>query len=153
MGFGDQTHKRTFMAIWFNTYSLDDWKGMDQDTIHESLGIELTELGPDFLKGRMPVDHRTVQPARILHGGASVVLAESLGSIGSFLIVDPEKHLTVGQSVTANHIRPGTEGFVTGIARPIHIGKRSHIWSIDIVNEEEKLVCTVRLTMAIVPKP
>lgn len=140
------------MAIWFSNYTLKDFDRFNTRNIHHSLGIEFTEIGDDFLVATMPVDERTIQPAGILHGGASVVLAESLGSVGSTLIVDPEKYYCVGQSINANHIRPGIKGKVTGTAKPIHIGKTSHIWSIEINNDEGKLVCVCRLTMAVVRK-
>lgn len=138
--------------IWFKDYSIEEWGERTKGTIHDSLGIEVTGIGADTVSGKMPIDERTFQPMRILHGGASVVLAESLGSIGSSLIVDPEKYYAVGQSINANHVRPGVKGFANGIAKPIHIGTRSHIWDIEIFNDEQKLMCTCRLTMAIVAK-
>ena len=138
--------------IWFKDYSIKGWEEKIKGTIHDSLGIEVTELGNDTVSGRMPIDERTFQPMRILHGGASVVLAESLGSIGSSFIIDPDKFYAVGQSINANHVRPGIKGFANGIAKPIHIGTRSHIWDIEIFNDEQKLMCTCRLTMAIVAK-
>ena len=100
----------------------------------------------------MPVDHRTVQPYGILHGGASVALAETLGSIAAHLVVDSDLYFTVGMEVNANHLRPVTRGRVTGTARPIHIGKSSQVWGIEIKNEENKMVCISRITMAVVPK-
>jgi 1,4-dihydroxy-2-naphthoyl-CoA hydrolase len=138
--------------IWFKDYNIKDWDNRSKGTIHDSLGIEITEIGEDFVSGRMPIDERTFQPMRILHGGASVVLAESLGSIASALVVDPEKYYVVGQVVNANHVRPGIKGFATGIARCVHLGSRSHIWDIKIVNDAKKALCTVRLTMAVVAK-
>lgn len=138
--------------IWFKEYKTSDWAGRSKGTIHDSLGIEITELGEDSIKGRMPIDERTFQPMKILHGGASVVLAESLGSIASAMIVDPEKYFVVGQIVNANHVRPGIKGYANGIAKSIHIGTRSHIWDIEIFNDDQKLLCTVRLTMAVVKK-
>ena len=117
----------------------------------EHLGIEITELGPDFVKGKMPVDHRTVQPMNILHGGASVALAESLGSIAAYLTVDPSQFHCVGMEINANHLRPVSSGYVFGTARPIHIGSKSQVWSIEIVNEKGKLVCISRLTMSVIP--
>ncbi len=138
--------------IWFKDYSVEDWETKTKGTIHDSLGIEITDLGASTVSGKMPIDERTFQPMRILHGGASVVLAESLGSIGSSLLVDPDKFYAVGQSINANHVRPGISGFANGIAKPIHIGTRSHIWDIEIFNDDRKLMCTCRLTMAIVAK-
>ncbi len=125
---------------------------MSQGTMLEHIGIEITELGDNYLIGKMPVDHRTVQPARILHGGASVTLAESLGSIGAYLSVDRDKYYTVGLEINANHVRPGTSGFVYGKASPIHQGRTTQIWEIRITNEEDKLVCISRITMAVVKK-
>ncbi len=141
------------MSIWFKDYNLDDYSWMYENTIFEVLGIEFTEKGDDYLKGRMPIDHRTIQPFKILHGGASVTLAESLGSLASLMLINPEEKICVGQSIQANHIRPGTSGYANGTAKLIHKGKSSHIWNIDIVNDEGKLLCICRLTMAIVDKP
>ena len=118
----------------------------------EHLGIEFLELGDDYIKARMPVDHRTIQPFGLLHGGASVALAETLGSVAANLCVDREKKMCVGLEINANHIRPVTSGFVYGIARPIHIGASTQLWEIRIHNEQEKLVCISRLTMAILDK-
>ncbi len=138
--------------IWNKAYNLEEIKFLTQNNMLEHLGIEILELGNDFIKGRMPVDHRTVQPMNILHGGASVALAESLGSIGSFLTVDPAKFHCVGMEINANHLRPVSSGFVYATARPIHIGKRSQVWSIEIVNDENKIVCISRITMAVIEK-
>lgn len=118
----------------------------------EALDIQITELGDDFIRGTMPVDHRTVQPYGILHGGASVSLAETLGSIAAHLVIDGSKFYTVGQEINANHIRPASKGRVTGTARPIHLGRSSQIWGIEITNEDGKLVCISRITMAVVSK-
>ncbi len=138
--------------IWFKPYTLDDWDKRIKDTIVEAIGIELLEINEDNLVGKMPVDKRTVQPMRILHGGASVVLAETLGSIASAMMVDPEKYIVVGQNISSNHLRPVANGFVYGTTKLIHLGKRSHVWDITIRNEEGKLVNLSRLTMAILPK-
>jgi 1,4-dihydroxy-2-naphthoyl-CoA hydrolase len=118
----------------------------------EHLDIEVTEIGPDFVRGTMPVDHRTVQPMNILHGGASVALAESLGSIAAYLTVDPEKFHCVGMEINANHLRPVSSGIVTGLARPLHLGKSTQVWSIEITNETGKMICISRLTMAVIPR-
>ena len=139
--------------IWHKPYRIEDWEGRAKNSIHDSLGIEITGITDNTISGKMPIDKRTFQPMGILHGGASVVLAESLGSIGSAMIVDPDKYFVVGQSINANHIRPGIKGWATGTASPIHIGKRSHIWDIEIFNDENKVICTCRLTMAVVKKP
>jgi 1,4-dihydroxy-2-naphthoyl-CoA hydrolase len=136
------------MSIWFKPYKLADL------TTHigmaKHLGIEFTELGPDFLRGRMPVEDRTHQPHGILHGGASVALAETLGSYAAMLTTDPDKYRCLGQEINANHIRGVASGFVIGTARPIHIGRRSHVWEIRITDERDKLVCISRLTMAVI---
>lgn len=124
---------------------------MSKNTIGEHLGIEFVEKGEDFLIAKMPVDHRTKQPFGLLHGGASVVLAETLGSIASVLCLDdPKTQKAVGLEINANHLRPVTEGWVYGKATPIHVGRKTHIWDIKITNEDQKLVCVSRLTVAIV---
>jgi len=138
--------------IWFKAYQASELQGLDKGTIHTALGIVVDRLTDNSIGGSMPVDERTKQPAGILHGGASVVLAESLGSIASNLVINPETHYAVGQSIQANHIRPGVDGHVHGTATPIHIGKKTHIWEIRIVNDAEKLVCICRLTMAILER-
>ena len=117
----------------------------------QHVGIEFTELGTDFICAKMPVDHRTKQPFGLLHGGASVVLAETLGSTGAALCVDTSKFMVVGLDINANHVRGVKEGFVYGKATALHIGRTTHVWEIKITNEENKLVCISRLTMAIVP--
>lgn len=137
--------------IWFKTYTIEELKGLDRNSIHESLGICVTEIGDDFLRGTMPVDKRTHQPAGILHGGASVVLAESLGSIASLLVIDRSQFACVGLDVNANHLRSKREGLVTGTATPIHIGRKTHVWHIEIVDEEKRKISIARLTMAILP--
>lgn len=136
------------MSIWFHELSNDVLNQLGGG-IDRHLGIEFTEIGPDFIRGTMPVDERTTQPLGLLHGGANVVLAESLGSIGTSLTIDPEKYFNVGVEVNANHLRSATEGYVTGTARPIHIGRTIQVWSIEIVNGEGKPTCICRLTSAI----
>ena len=123
-----------------------------KDTLVSNLGIEFIEIGEDFLKARMPVDPRTIQPFKILHGGASLALAETLGSIASHHIIDNEKFYSVGMEINANHIRPVNSGWVFGTVRAVHIGKKSHIWQIIINNQEDKLVCISRITMAVLEK-
>ncbi len=124
---------------------------LNPQTINTQLGIEFTEIGEDFITARMPVDHRTHQPFGILHGGASVVLAESLGSVASLLcLADPIKQRAVGVEINANHIRSVKEGWVYGRATPLHIGRTTHVWDIRITNEEDKLVCVSRLTIAVI---
>lgn len=116
------------------------------------LGIEYTEIGIDFLIGKMPVDYRTMQPMNILHGGASVVLAETLGSVASILCIDLNQKISVGLEINANHIKSVREGFVYGKAQIIHLGKSTHIWQIDITKESGELVCVSRLTIAVLDR-
>ena len=138
-------------TIWFRPYTLEDVRFFGASMpLH--LGIEFTELGSDFLRGRMPVDDRTRQPFGILHGGASVALAETLGSTAAGLVVDPDKYRVVGQEINANHVRAVSDGFVIGTARPHHVGRRSHVWEIRIADEQERLVCISRLTMFVLEK-
>ena len=118
----------------------------------EHIGINITEVGDDFLAGTMPVDHRTVQPMGILHGGASVALAETLGSMAASLVIDPSRQYCVGLDINANHIRSARSGYVKGVARPLHLGGSTQVWSIEIKDEKEKLVCISRLTMAVLTK-
>jgi 1,4-dihydroxy-2-naphthoyl-CoA hydrolase len=138
--------------LWYKNYTIDDLQKFIPNTILEHIGIEITELTDNSVSGKMPVDRRTIQPAGILHGGSSVVLAESLGSIASVLVINQEKQICVGLEINANHVRPVSKGFVYGTATPIHIGGKTHIWEIKIVNEQGKLVCISRLTMALLPK-
>jgi len=137
-------------TIWHRDYCLDEINAMAKGNLVEHLGIELTAIGVDYLAGTMPVDHRTRQPAGLLHGGASVALAESLGSFAANLCVDPKAKTCVGQEVSASHLRPVREGLVTGVARPIHLGRSSQVWEIRIEDQRGRLVCVSRLTMAVV---
>lgn len=123
-----------------------------RSNIVQHIGIEYTEIGDDFLSGKMPVDERTMQPMNILHGGASVVLAETLGSVASYLCIDTATKIPVGLDINANHIRSATKGYVYGKATAVHIGRTTHVWQIEITDEEGKLVCTSRLTMAVIDK-
>ena len=139
--------------IWFNKeLSIGDFALLGKDTMSEWLGIEWVELGKDFLKAKMPVDHRTQQPYGLLHGGASCVLAETIGSVASAMVVDHDKFYCVGLEINANHIRSAREGYVTGTASPIHLGSTTHVWDIRIVDEKEKLICVSRLTVVIIPR-
>ena len=138
--------------IWFRPYTLDQLR-LYHASLPRHLGIEFTEIGPDFLRARMPVDERTRQPYGILHGGASVALAETLGSTAAGLSVDPDKYRVVGQEINANHVRAVSEGFVIGTTRPLHVGKRSHVWEIRIEDEQERLVCISRITMFVMERP
>lgn len=132
--------------------SLEELRSLSEGTMVSHLGIEFTETGEDYIKARMPVDSRTRQPMNLLHGGASLALAETLGSIASNLLVDQNKYYCVGMEINANHIHPVNTGWVYGIARPVHLGKKSHVWDIRISNEEDKLVCISRLTVAVIEK-
>ena len=140
------------MAIWFREFTLKEVQKRGDGTMVEHLGIIITEVGEDFLKGTMPVDHRTIQPMSILHGGASVALAETLGSVAANLVVDSDKKHCVGLDINANHIRAAKKGVVTGTAKPLHIGSSTQVWSIEITDEEKRLVCISRLTMAVLDR-
>ncbi|MEP7279650.1 MAG: hotdog fold thioesterase [Bacteroidota bacterium] len=138
------------MSIWFKKeLSVADLVLLGKDTMAEYIGIEWKELGEDFLSARMPVDHRTRQPYGLLHGGASVTLAETLGSVAAAMVVDRNKFYCVGLEINANHVRSAREGYVTGTAKPIHIGASTHVWEIKIVDDREKLVCVSRITVAV----
>ena len=130
----------------------EEFRQRSKGTLGETLGIEFTGIGDDWLEARMPVDHRTIQPAGLLHGGASVALAETLGSIASLLCIDAEKQLPVGLEINANHIKSARSGWVTGRATPLHIGRTTHVWEIKIHNENKDLVCISRLTVAIIDR-
>jgi len=141
------------MTIWFDkNVSLENLKVLGKGTMTEHLGVEWVELGKDFFKAKMPVDHRTIQPYGLLHGGASCVLAETIGSVASHLVIDPSEFYCVGIEINANHIRSARDGFVYGTCSPLHIGSSTHVWDIRITNEEEKLICISRLTVAIMKK-
>jgi len=141
------------MTTWFDkNVSVEDLKPLGKETMTEYLGIEWVEVGKNFLKAKMPVDHRTIQPYGLLHGGASCVLAETIGSVASHLVIDPSAFYCVGIEINANHIRSAKDGFVYGTCSPLHIGSSTHVWDIRITNEEEKLICISRLTVAIMKK-
>lgn len=123
-----------------------------KNTMVETLGIEITDFGDKYVCGKMPVDNRTVQPYRLLHGGASVALAETLGSIASGLEIDLNKHAVVGIEINASHLRSVHNGWVYGKATPLRIGKRIHVWEINITDEENNLICNSRLTLAVIKK-
>ncbi len=135
--------------IWKKPIDLQSLNEWHQNTMQQHIGIQFTEIGDDYIKATMPVDNRTKQPMGLLHGGASVALAESLGSVASVLCVDPEKQTVVGLEINANHIKTAKEGFVTGITKPIHLGRSTQVWEIRIYNEAEQLVCISRITNAI----
>jgi 1,4-dihydroxy-2-naphthoyl-CoA hydrolase len=138
------------MSIWRTLSSASELNAKRSGTLIERLGIEFTEIGDDYIRGTMPVDARTRQPYGLLHGGASVALAETLGSTGSALCIDADEYQCVGQEINANHVRAARAGLVTGTARPVHLGGRTQVWSIEIVNEAGKLTCISRLTMAVI---
>jgi 1,4-dihydroxy-2-naphthoyl-CoA hydrolase len=122
-----------------------------EGTMIDHLDIEIVEIGDDLLKARMPVDHRTAQPQGRLHGGASCVLAETVGSIAANLVIDSSEFLAVGLEINANHIRPVKDGYVYGTARPDSIGRTTQVWTIRITDDQDRLVCISRLTMAVIP--
>ena len=136
------------MSIWKKPVTLELLTQKSANTAITHLGIEFVEVGDDFLRARVPVDERTRQPFGLLHGGVSVVLAETLGSIGA-LYASPEGHRGVGLDINANHIRAATSGWVTGTARPVHIGRTTQVWQIDMVNDADELTCVSRITMAV----
>ena len=138
------------MSIWKSLRTVEELNAGRPGTLVEHIGIEFTEIGDDFVRGTMPVDGRTRQPYGLLHGGASVALAETLGSTGATMCVDTREFQCVGQEINANHVRAARSGRVTGTARALHLGGRTQVWIIDIVNNEGKLVCTSRLTIAII---
>jgi len=139
--------------IWFDKeLSLEKLDPLGPNTMAEHLGIEWTGLGDDYLKAKMPVDRRTIQPYGLLHGGASCALAETIGSVASALVIDHSAFYCVGLEINANHIRSVRHGFVTGTARPLHLGGTTHVWDIKIYDDQEKLVCVSRLTVAILKR-
>ena len=141
------------MSIWFDKgLTIENFHQPNQGTLSEHLGIEWTELGDNFLKAKMPVDHRTRQPYGLLHGGASCVLAETIGSFASAMVIDPARFQCVGLEINANHVHSATDGYVTGVATPLHLGKATHVWDIKIYNDNGKMVCVSRLTLAIIEK-
>lgn len=138
--------------IWMNKIEIGNLNKMSKNMV-SLLDIQFTEITDDSLTATMPVDSRTQQPFGILHGGASVVLAETVGSVASNLVIGQGDFLPVGLEINANHLRPVTEGRVSAKCTPIHIGKKSHVWDIRITNEEGKMVCVSRLTVAIIERP
>lgn len=136
------------MAIWKKTATLEQLNDLCKGTMCEHVGMVITEIGDDYLKATLPVDERTRQHMGIIHGGASVVLAETIGSIGSGLCC-PDDHHIVGLDINANHVRAGKPPYVTGIARPLHLGSTTMVWDIRIYNTDDKLVCVSRLTCAV----
>jgi 1,4-dihydroxy-2-naphthoyl-CoA hydrolase len=139
------------MAIWKQDTDLARINAWGANTMLETLGIRIIEVGEDWLRGTMPIDHRTHQPYGLLHGGASVALAETLGSMAAMLTLDPAKEMTVGLDINANHIRGVRSGIVAGTARALHLGRSTQVWEIRIENEGGQLVCISRITMAVIP--
>lgn len=137
------------MSIWFQPWDLAEANQRGASFANGHLGIELTEVGADCLQGRMPVDARTQQPAGILHGGASVLFAETLASVAALYVVDRTRFVCVGQEINANHLRSVRSGWVTGVARPLHLGRTSQVWDVRISDEQGQLVCVSRVTMAV----
>lgn len=137
------------MAIWFDGFPLDVVNERSRGTLIGQLGIEFVAAGDDYVVAKMPVDERTKQPFGVLHGGASVALAETLASWGASLTVDPARQQCVGLEINANHIRSATTGWVTGTARPLHLGRSTQVWEVRIVDERDRLVCVSRVTMAV----
>lgn len=144
------------MSIFIGDINLEKINNRNKNTLCEWIGMEVTEYGADYLKARMPVDHRTVQPLRIVNGGAYCVLAESLGSTAANLCLNRDQYVAVGLDINANHIRSAHEGdggtFVIGVAKPIHLGRTTQIWEIRITDEQDKLCCISRLTMAVIER-
>jgi len=142
-------------SIWYRAVDNEDLNRLARQTMVSHLGIEFTAVGGDWLRARMPVDERTRQPAGLLHGGASVALAETLGSFAAYLTVDERRYSCVGLEINANHVRSLTGGWVYGTTRPLHLGGRTQIWETRIVDERERLVCISRLTIAVlaIPRP
>ncbi len=139
------------MSIWFKPYTLDMLEGLRNANMGRHIGFEFTEVGDDFLRGKMPVDHRTTQPFGILHGGANCVLSETLGSVAAWMTIDPALYRAVGLEINCNHIRAVTEGSVIGTCTPLHVGRRTQVWQTDMVEEATgKRVAVSRLTVAII---
>lgn len=152
VAFAHRAAQGVYVSIWKIRPDAGAVMRMQQDTIAEALGIVFTEMGDDFVRGTMPVDRRTHQPMGILHGGASVVLAESLGSMAANFCVDTATHYCVGLDINANHVRAVRSGVVTGTARAVHLGKTTQVWEIRIEDEAGRLVCVSRLTMAVLAR-
>lgn len=140
------------MSIWFKKdVTLEGISKYGENTMADHLGLKWVEIGDHYLKMSMPVNESTRQPYGFLHGGASCVLAETIGSVGSALVIDLKKYYCVGLEINANHLRSVTEGTVSAIATPLHLGRSTHVWDIKLYDEQEKLFCVSRLTVAILP--
>ena len=140
--------------IWFKDYSIEELKGfMTHENIVTALGLEFVEVTPDSLSFRLRVDSRSHQIHGILHGGATCVLTESVGSFASLMVINPETHYAVGSQISTNHLRPVKEGYVTAIAKPVHLGRTKHVWDIPVYNDDGKIIAKTELTCAVTPKP
>lgn len=141
------------MTIWHTSPDLERINAASKGSLAGHLGIQFLEIGDDYLTARMPVDERTCQPWGMLHGGASAAFAETLGSVGGNFAIDPEQAYVVGMEINANHLRPIQAGWVIGTARPLHLGRTTQVWQIQIRDEDERLIAVSRLTLAIRPLP
>ncbi len=141
------------MSIWFKKeLNLEKLNGFSKDTMNDYIGIKFIEVGENFLRASMPVDHRTKQAYGLLHGGASVTLAETVGSVASAMVIDPEQFICVGVEINANHLKSVRDGFVTATSIPLHLGLSSHVWEIKILDQHDKLICVSRLTVYVIRK-
>lgn len=139
-------------SIWYKPANVEYLNQISKGTMVDFLGISFIEIGDDYLKATMPVTEKTKQPMGILHGGANVVLAETLASVAAMVVLNTETHYSVGLDINANHIRSVSEGIITGITRPLHLGRTTQVWSIDIFNEKGSLTCTSRMTAAVIER-
>lgn len=140
------------MSIWHNKPSLSEINALNEGTLGEHMSITFTEIGDDYIKASMPVDNRTKQPFGLLHGGASVALAETIGSVASWCAVNRDLFIGVGIEINANHVKAVTAGIVTGVCTPIHVSGKNHVWDIKIYNEQNDLCCVSRFTCTVVAK-
>lgn len=140
------------MGIFKEATTVEALNALSKNTLTEHLGIEFFSIGDDYLEARMPVDARTHQPMGLLHGGASVALAETMGSVAAMMCVDRSKQFCVGLEINANHLKGVRQGYVTGITKPIHVGRKTQVWEIRISNELNELVCVSRITLAVLDK-
>lgn len=141
------------MAIWFKSFTVDDLNQRGTNTMSDFLGIQFTVVGDDSLTATMPANERTKQPIGIVHGGANVVLAETIASTGANAVVDIEKYYCVGLEININHIRSVRDGLITGIARPIHLGRTTQVWLIDLYNEAGNITASSRMTASVLSRP
>jgi 1,4-dihydroxy-2-naphthoyl-CoA hydrolase len=140
------------MSLFNKSVTVEALNKLSENSMVTHLGMEFTAIGDDFMEAKMPVDHRTQQPLGLLHGGASVALAETLGSIAATCCINTNEQYCVGLEINANHVKGVKNGFVVGIVRPLHVGKKTHVWEIKISNENKELVCVSRITMAVIDK-